>query len=272
MPPKKTKKDDTEATKKKKPRKKKEPAAAQKAVKESSVSSASRSSQKGSGGMLFFFVLLIAVLVIVGVYVFQKQQTNTVSSKISELEEKLEEKLENLEEDLEKKREEEKRNEEERKQAELAATFETYTSPAGYVSFTFSKKYEIIQSHQDIDDIHKEQIVLMRTSDKEIYTESLEGGPLIGFNVYTNSQRKTLSNWLEDNALLSNVNEDTILEEVIIGDQDGYAYEWTGLGAADAVAVSVGEYVLLGHGWYVDESDTELREDFQAIVETIAFE
>ena len=112
----------------------------------------------------------------------------------------------------------------------------------------------------------------MRSTDTELYADSMEGGPNIGVFVYENAAEEPLLEWLVANENYSNVNESTELEEVEIDGLPGYAYEWSGLGAADAIAVALDEYVLLANGWYFSADDTELREDFASVVSSMQFE
>ncbi|PIR75549.1 MAG: hypothetical protein COU34_02165, partial [Candidatus Magasanikbacteria bacterium CG10_big_fil_rev_8_21_14_0_10_43_9] len=117
---------------------------------------------------------------------------------------------------------------------------------------------------------YKEQIVLMRDSDRELYADSLEGGPTISFQLYTNTENLPLVDWLSVNTKASNVSEETQLLDMTIDGRQAYGYTWEGLGAADAVAVSFDGYVLLGTGWYMDEANIEIRGDFQAIAQSLS--
>ncbi|HCC13207.1 MAG: hypothetical protein UV82_C0007G0007 [Candidatus Magasanikbacteria bacterium GW2011_GWD2_43_18] len=238
-------------------------------VSSSASTSTSKSSSKkhGSSGGATLFIIIVLLIAVVGVYAYQKKQTDSVVSKLSILESKLTDKIGQIEQGIgtvKQQAEEEKMN------AIADATTKKYTSAKYDYSFIYPTKYKVISLNTDIDDMYKENIVLMRESDRELYADSLEGGPTISFRLYTNTENLPLVDWLTVNTKASNVSEETELLDTTIDGRQAYGYSWEGLGSADAVAVAFDGYVLLGTGWYMDEANIEIRGDFQAMVQSLS--
>jgi len=231
-------------------------------------SSSSKSSKKHSGGGgATLFIIILLLIAVVGVYAYQKKQTDSVVSKLSNLESQLSNKIGKIEEGIDtvkQKAEEDKMN------AIADATTKKYTSAKYDYSFIYPTKYKVISVNTDIEDLYKENVVLMRDSDRELYADSLDGGPNISFMLFSNPENVPLVDWLHENDHMSNVSEDTELLDMKIDGRQAYGYSWEGLGSADAIAVSFEGYVLLGTGWYMDDSNIELRGDFQAMAQSLS--
>ncbi|PIR76059.1 MAG: hypothetical protein COU32_04165 [Candidatus Magasanikbacteria bacterium CG10_big_fil_rev_8_21_14_0_10_42_10] len=230
-------------------------------------SNANKSSQKkhGSNSPLLFFIIILFIAV-VGVYAYQKKQTDSVVSKLSTLENKLTGKIGEIEQGIDTAKQQ---AEEEKMNAIADATTKKYTSAKYDYSFIYPTRYKVMSVNTDIDETYKEQIVLMRASDIDLYADSLEGGPNISFMLYANPNNLSLVDWLTENKNMTNVAEDTELTETQIDGRTGYSYTWEGLGSADAIAVAYDGYILLGTGWYMDEANIEIRGDFQAMLQTL---
>ncbi|OIO19234.1 MAG: hypothetical protein CO029_04315 [Candidatus Magasanikbacteria bacterium CG_4_9_14_0_2_um_filter_41_10] len=232
-----------------------------------SSSSSTKSSKKHGSGGATFFVIIILLIAVAGVYAYQKKQTDSVVSKLSTLESKLSNKIGEIEVGIDTAKQQ---AEEDKMNAIADATTKKYTSAKYDYSFIYPTKYKVVSLNTDIDETYKEQIVFMRDADRELYADSLEGGPTISFRLYTNIENLPLIDWLTQNTKASNVSEESQLLDMTIDGRTAYGYNWEGLGAADAVAVSFDGYVLLGTGWYMDEANTEIRGDFQAIAQSLS--
>jgi cell division protein FtsL len=283
MPVKKKADASSEEAPKKKPRKKKsatssvakvdtapEPVVEKESRTESKPVPRSRREKSGGGGKLLLFVVLI-IVVSGTVYVVQKKQTDEVSSKLSALESKLQGKLGELEQGIDNAKEEaEKRSAE----AVQKATTKQFTSDVFPYSFVYSRMYSVVYVNSEPATTAQEPdetVVLMSDIDAVKYENAYESGPHITIAVYKKTGDTLLIDWLTEQSTISNVTEETELEEVVFSEKKGYAYTWEGLGMADAVAIDAGEYIFTASAVRFDKNDTVLRDDLLDILKSITF-
>lgn len=283
MPVKKKADASSEEAPKKKPRKKKiasssttntditsEPVSETESRTERTAPPKSRREKSGGGGKLLLFVFFV-VVVAGTVYVVQKKQTDEVSSKLSALENKLQGKLGELEQGIDNAKEEaEKRSAE----AVQKATTKQFTSDVFPYSFVYSRMYSVVYVNSEPTTTAQEPdetVVLMSDIDAVKYENAYESGPHITIAVYKKTGDTLLIDWLTEQSTISNVTEETELEEVVFSEKKGYAYTWEGLGMADAVAIDAGEYILTASAVRFDKNDTVLRDDLLEILKSISF-
>jgi cell division protein FtsL len=276
MPPKKSTKTEAAEGSKKKPRKKKVSVApvaksAPEPVRKAPAPNHSSSKKSGVGG-LFVFVILIAILTVAGVYVFQQRQTDTVSSKLSELENKLQDKIGEIEEVMEKTSMEE---EVAKKEAEKFEGMRKYGSNIYNYSFYYPKHYQIEQVDSGRGGLSKESVLLQDPTTKvgpDLLSQPQDWtGPHISASIYYKSPNEPLDDWIAENRQYAVMEEDTDLSEIIVGDISGYELTEEGLSFLDKIIVPFESYVLIMSAWYTGEDD-QVRSDFQEVIKTISFE
>ncbi len=275
MPPKKSKKDEAEAPKK--PRKKKTPAKVEKKAAPTpepirsapaSSSSSSRRDSSGGGSGLFLFVVLIAIVAVGGVYVFQQRQTDSVSSKLSELEGKFQDKIGQIEEGIDMVKEQ---AEKEKEEAIKKATTKTYTQAEHGYTLEYPTEYEISYISAG-NDSHSGLTRFMREIDKVKYESIPEVGPHISFVVYNKPEDTQLIDWLTNNSLYTGADEETEFEQVEFGEASGFAYELLGSELIWTVALDAGDYYFLAIAVGVEGDESSLFEDFDMLLKTLSFE
>lgn len=283
MPVKKKADASSEEAPKKKPRKKKVSVAA-KVAKEpepivetkkeearpvSTTPKARRQRNSGGGKLLLLVVLLIVVSG--SVYAVQKKQTDEVSSKLSELENRLQGKFGELEQGIDKVKQEAEKGTED---AVKKATTKQFVSSVFSYTLIYPRTYSVVYLNTEpanTDLEPDETVVLMRDIDAVQYEDSFEGGPHITFASYKKTADIPLIDWLMERSGFTNVTEETELEEVEFSGKKGYAYSWTGLGMADAVAIDAGDYILTASAVRFEKNDTVLRDDLLEILASISF-
>ena len=279
MPPKKIKKKEEEAVAPKKPLKKRAPAKPKEEEKPASnpeptrsapaaSSSVSRRRNRGGSGGLLLFVVLIAIVAVVGVYVFQQRQTDTVASKLSELEGKFQDKIGEIEEGIGKVKEQ---AEKEAEDAVKEATTKTYTHAEYGYTLDYPTEYVITYISAG-NDSHSGLTRFMREVDKVKYESLPEVGPRISFVVYEKPEEVALIDWLTENSLYTGADAETEFEQVEIGEVSGYVYELPGPSKVRTIALDAGNYFFLAIAASEgDEDDVDLFEDFDALLETLMF-
>ena len=156
---------------------------------------------------------------------------------------------------------------------------DSYSSEKLGLSFSYpSEPEEYVVVEHRIDEIPHNQVVahvsLFNKSDYEelqASTEPREGPPAITFLTFKNPEGLSARAWAEDNAFISNIKmarggvSDTTLQG-----KSGVHFMGDGLYANETYIVRNGEYIHYISGAYSTE-ESQIREDFSKILETIAF-
>ena len=192
----------------------------------------------GSGVMLVLFIIVLAA--IVGMYLVQQRQTDSVVSKLSHLEGKLAEKIDILEENLE------KAEEEVMEEVEMETiVMDTYKSLFFGYSFSFPHEYIVADLETSIDEHLREQVILIRAADKPVFdhAEDIVGFPHISFTVYQNVGNLPLEIWAKKEGWIFDSVGVEMVPDVLT---DMSAYVYTSKDAKDAtVLVKMANHVLV---------------------------
>ena len=261
-----------ETKKKRAVRKKKvTPNAEPSVVHEAPPLSRSRDSRPASsGGNVLVLLFVIVLLAILGMYIFQKQQSDSLESNISTHTQTFEGKFSELKEKL---AETEQRVAEEKEQATKNADKKMFVSPLFDYSFSYPALYEVLEVQSHISETFQEVAVFVRTSEKPPLDDlPREGGPMITFEVHSNPDTLALEEWGRANAQSSHLSDDVVPEQRTVGDVDALRYDWQGelYEYNTSVLFSLGEHVVLATAMYIDSADV-IPEDFQAMIDSLIF-
>ncbi len=258
------KKKATEETAKKKTNRKKSSAKKKSVLSEPVASppqpsiSKKKQSSGGSGVMLLLFIIVLAA--IVGIYLVQQRQTDSVVSKLSHLEGKLAEKIDSLEENLE------KAEEEIQEEVEMEdIVMDTYKSLFFGYSFSFPHEYIVAGIETSIDEHLREQVILIRAADKPMFddAEDIVGFPRISFTVYQNIGNLPLETWARKEGWIFDSVGVEMLQQSLV---DISAYVYTSEDAENAtVLVKMANHVLVA-----EVTNERLEDAFAEILGTLS--
>ena len=276
MPPKKgTKKDPAAAAPKPARKKSASPAKEKKSSASKSASSAGakmhsqKTSGRGNGIGLAVFVILVAIIIVVGGYVYQERQTDSIASHVSKLQGEFESEIHGLQEDLQKTKEElqkQKELQEEKKRSTV------YVDEAYGFSFEHGPLYEVSEQGEHIteDDAVLSSVYVRRLGDEVKYKNSLEGYPVISAMIFENAEGLSLEEWAAEYVKYTNFDDETQYEAVEYGNTYGIAYSWIGLGGADGVLLQYTDTTVLAlSAQYFEEADS-IRNDFRRMLSSLA--
>ncbi len=218
--------------------------------------------QKSSGGgvTILFVIIIVAIA---GVYLLQKQQSDSITSNISELENKLKGSLTEIQEDLAEAKE---KMEEDEKPVEDVA--KNYTSPVHEYTLNFPSNYIVNQVVAEPNGGAEEIVILARPKDLEELTQKskenggapAEGFPMITSIVYDNPDELSALDWALENDNLSNFDEEMEYDLEEYGDLEALSYSARIFLEEDYYVVSSEDKIFVLRAAYVDEDDS-IRED-----------
>lgn len=150
---------------------------------------------------------------------------------------------------------------------EVGFRFEYPKGPDGYLDtgegFTFSDDPSFIKG---IMLVNKKEYEAMKEN-----TEPREGPPTIQIQVYRNPERQQSAVWLDSHPQETNINL-AVSEpgEASVGGVTALRFTADGLYASDVYVVTVGEYVFLLRGEYIDKN-SDIYRTFTDIVDNFEF-
>jgi hypothetical protein len=143
-----------------------------------------------------------------------------------------------------------------------------YSSEGAAIQFTFPTQYELSEYTElgANDEAHR---IITLLADAAV-PENGEGPTAITIQIFSNSERASLVDWVMENALSNYALGNGEMSTRKIGDIDGMQYMWNGLYQGKSIAILFDEKVYVFSVTF-DGFDDPILGDFERVVQSVKF-
>lgn len=125
---------------------------------------------------------------------------------------------------------------------------------------------------EDDADLEKIYVLMLKKDYEDLVssTEPREGPPATTMYIFKNVDNMFPLEWAQEHDLYSNINDDLVVSDIVVGGANAIRYATDGLYRANNVVVAHGGYMYLISGAYLEQND-RYQQDFSMFMNSIKF-